>query len=331
MILVVGATGQLGFALVNRLAERGEEVAALVRPSTDPHTVATVGARVVRGDLRDPGSLASVCDGVGTIVATANTIVPRRGERADFDAIASGYEELGRVALAAGVGRLLLMSVPRQLIGHGALDFDSKGRIEDRLRAHGPPLTVVRSSLFMELWLPWLGSRLPLRGGEQSTLERGFWLTRLAGATAQRTLDRFGLALVPGKGTARHSFIALDDVADVLIAAATGTDVVSEELRLGGPEALSWRDVAELYGRVLGIRIRTIRQPTAPFRAVASATRRVSPATSQILASQTLVATIDTAYPPDDARRLLGREPTSVEAFLRKRVPATDQLVHTGR
>jgi hypothetical protein len=31
----------------------------------------------------------------------------------------------------------------------------------------------------MELWLPWLGSRLPLRGGEQATLERGFWLTRL--------------------------------------------------------------------------------------------------------------------------------------------------------
>jgi len=319
MILVVGATGQLGFAVVRRLAERGEEVAALVRPSTDPQTVAALGVRIVTGDLQHPRSLASACDGVETIVATANIIVPRRGERADFDAIASGYEELGRLARAAGVGRLLFMSVPRQLIGGGALDFDAKGRIEERLQANGPPLTIVRSSLFMELWLPWLGSRLPMRGADQATLERGFWLTRLAGATSQRTLDRFGLALTPGRGSARHAFIALDDVADALLATATGGGVLSEEIRLGGPEILSWRDVADVYGRVLGVRIRTIPQPTAPFKALSSAARRISPAASQIFGAQTLVATIDTEYPPDDARRLLGREPTSVEAFLRAR------------
>jgi hypothetical protein len=49
------------------------------------------------------------------------------------------------------------------------------------------------------------------------------------------------------------------------------------------------------------------------------AARTVSPAVSQILAAHTLLATIDTAYPPDDARRLLGHEPTSVEAFLSQR------------
>ncbi len=319
MILVVGATGQVGFAVVRRLRELGEEVAALVRPSTDPASVAATGARIVPGDLRDPGSMGSVCEGVDTVVATANTIVPRRGERADFDAIARGYEALGRVARAARVGRLLFVSVPREFIGRGALDFDAKGRIEDGLRAEGPPVTVVRSSPFMELWLPWLGSRLPLRGVQQATIERGFWLARLAGAAGQRSLDRFGVALLPGNGTARHAFIAVDDVAEALVAAAMGGEETAEELRLGGPEVLSWRDVAEVYGRVLSIRVRTIRQPTAPFRALATATRAVSPAASQNLAAQTLLATIDTAYPPDDARRLLGREPTSVEAFLSQR------------
>jgi uncharacterized protein YbjT (DUF2867 family) len=319
VILVVGATGQVGFAVVRRLRERGEQVTALVRPSTDPATVAATGARIVHGDLRDPGSLGSVCEGVDAVVATANTIVPRRGERADFDAIARGYEALGRVARAAGVARLLFLSVPREFIGRGALDFDAKGRIEDRLQAEGPPLTVVRSSPFMELWLPWLGSRLPLRGVQQATIERGFWLARLAGATAQQSLDRFGIALLPGRGTARHAFIAVDDVAEALVAAATGGDEISEELRLGGPEALSWREVAEVYGRVLSIRVRTIRQPIAPYRALATAARAASPAASQNLAAQTLLATIDTAYPPDDARRLLGREPTSVEVFLSRR------------
>jgi uncharacterized protein YbjT (DUF2867 family) len=317
-ILVVGATGQLGFAVVRRLRELDAEVTALVRPSTDPATVAATGTRIVPGDLRDPGSLGSACEGVDTVIATANTIVPRRGERADFDAIARGYEALGRAARAAGVARLLFVSVPREFIGRGALDFDAKGRVEDRLRAEGPPVTVVRSSPFMELWLPWLGSRLPLRGVQQATIKRGFWLARLADATGQ-SLDRFGIALLPGQGTARHAFIAVDDVAAALVATATGRDETAEELRLGGPEVLSWRDVAEVYGRVLRIRIRMIRQPTAPFRVLATAARAISPAASQNLTALDLLATIDTAYPPDDARRLLGREPTSVEAFLSQR------------
>jgi uncharacterized protein YbjT (DUF2867 family) len=169
----------------------------------------------------------------------------------------------------------------------------------------------------MELWLPWLGSWLPTRGGRQATLERGFWLTRLMGATAQRSLDRFGLALLPGDGRARHSFIALDDVADSL-AAATGE--ATGEVHLGGPETLSWLDAARVYGRVLGKPIRAVRQPTASFRALAAAARPLSPAASQLLAAGALVATVDTAYPPDDARRLLGRDPISVESFLHRAV-----------
>jgi hypothetical protein len=46
----------------------------------------------------------------------------------------------------------------------------------------------------------------------------------------------------------------------------------------------------------------------------------ISPAASHLLAVQHLVATVDTAYSPDDAQRLLGSDPTSVEAFLRQRV-----------
>ena len=109
MILVVGATGQVGFAVLRRLRERGEEVRALVRPSTDASPVEGVGAEVVRADLRDPASLAGVADGVDVVVATANTIVPRRGERADFGALEGGYAELGRAARAAGARRFVFL------------------------------------------------------------------------------------------------------------------------------------------------------------------------------------------------------------------------------
>jgi NADH dehydrogenase len=318
VILVVGATGQVGFGVVRRLREQGVDVRALVRPSTDAGTVEALGAEVVRGDLREPASLHAAVDGASAVVATANAIVPRRGERADFDALASGYVELGRAARAAGVERFVFLSVPVEYMGHGAPDFEAKRRVEEALRADGVELTVVRASVFMDTWLPALGSRLPVRGTEQATVDRGFWLTRIT-RPAQDSIERFGIAVVPGSGRARHSFIAAEDVADALAAAVTSETPPAPELLLGGPEALSWRDAVAVFERVLGRRMRAVRQPAALLRGLALVLRRASPAASHLLIAQYLIATRDGIYPPDDARRLLGRDPVSVEEFLRRR------------
>ena len=314
MILVAGATGQVGFGVVSALRGRGVDVAALVRPATDAGAVEATGAQVVRGDLLDPESLRAAARGASAIVATANAIVPRRGERADFGALARGTIELARAAPNA---RFVFMSVPTSYMGRGAPDFDAKRDVEEALRRDGIALTVARGSVFMDTWLPSLGSRLPLAGATQATVDRGFWLTRLTGA--QRSIDRFGIAVVPGNGRARQSFVAAADVAESLAAAALDPEAPGE-LLLGGPEALTWRDVARVYARVLDRRIRVVRQPVALQRLASVALRRLSPAAAHLLAAQHLIATVDSVYPPDDVRRLLGREPTSVQEFLRARV-----------
>jgi len=325
MILVVGATGQVGSAVVRALRRRGAAVTALLRPSTDAAPIAATGAAIVRADLRDPRSLQSVAAGAECIVASANTIVPRRGERADFDAVAAGYHELGRVSRAARARRFLFLSIPREFVGKGAPDFDAKARIEAALHADGPDLTVARASLIMDVWLPWLGSRLPLRGSRHATLERGFWLIRLAGAVFQHSLDRYGWASVPGDGRARHAFITAGDLAEALAAAAVAPEGLGAELQLGGADVLSWSEVAEIFGRVLSTRIRTIHNPSAVYRAVSVLARTASPAASQLLASLAIVATNDSAYRPDDTQRLLGGTPTSVEAFLRERLSSSER------
>jgi uncharacterized protein YbjT (DUF2867 family) len=219
---------------------------------------------------------------------------------------------------------MIFVSVPPDFAGQGAAEFDAKAQIEEQLRADGPPLTVVRPSLFMECWLPALGSRVPLRGAERATLERGHWLPRTMGAVAGKSLDRFGVAQLPGNGRAQHAFIAADDVAGALAAAAVESGGLGDELHLGGPEVLTWRDVAATYADVLSRRVRSLPQPAAPLRAFAAMTRRLSPAVSNLLALQALVATVPSTYGSADARRLLGREPTTVEAFLRARVDGDD-------
>jgi uncharacterized protein YbjT (DUF2867 family) len=63
MILVVGATGNVGGAVCDALRAQGKPVRAMVRESSDPERVRwleELGAEVVRGELRDPESLGRV-------------------------------------------------------------------------------------------------------------------------------------------------------------------------------------------------------------------------------------------------------------------------------
>src|SRR5262245_32121531 len=107
-ILVVGATGQLGTAVVERLAALGRTVRALVRPRS-PREFSSEGVELAFGDLRDPDSLAAACRGVATVVATANVVVPRSaGGFAEVEGL--GYGRLLDACKAAGVRRIVLMS-----------------------------------------------------------------------------------------------------------------------------------------------------------------------------------------------------------------------------
>src|SRR2546425_681173 len=65
-ILVTGATGRQGGAVLRRLREKGFSVRALTRDPAKPQARALVGqgTEVVRGELEDPASLTRALDGV---------------------------------------------------------------------------------------------------------------------------------------------------------------------------------------------------------------------------------------------------------------------------
>jgi uncharacterized protein YbjT (DUF2867 family) len=319
VILVVGGTGELGTAVVRNLLIQGRDVAVLTRSPVSADRARRIGAVSVAGDLSDPASLAGVCDGVDAVVATANSIVPVRGERVRRGELTAGYAELARQAELADVRRLVFVSVPRSVFGHGAAEFDEKEDVEQIFQGHRTPTTVIRPSLFMQSWLPAVGSRLAVVGAEQPTVERGFWLARLVGATMHRSLDRFGVALVPGDGRTRHSFVDVGDVAEV-VAASVDLTGPHDELDVGGPEELSWREVAAIHGEVLGKRPLTVRTPTSALRLGSGLLRRVSPPAANLLAAQRVMARVSTGCAPDTAASLLGRAPTSVREFLLARL-----------
>src|SRR5687767_5120399 len=94
MILVVGATGQLGTAIVRKLLNDGRRMRALVRETSNYSHFSGTDAEIVKGDLRDPSSLASACEGVDTVIATANTALPREKTDSFGTVDDRGYEDL---------------------------------------------------------------------------------------------------------------------------------------------------------------------------------------------------------------------------------------------
>ena len=62
--LVTGATGKIGNAVARQLAERGDEVVALVRNPANAREVLPSGVELARGDVTDPDSLRAAAEGI---------------------------------------------------------------------------------------------------------------------------------------------------------------------------------------------------------------------------------------------------------------------------
>ncbi|MBV9945495.1 MAG: NmrA family NAD(P)-binding protein, partial [Myxococcales bacterium] len=113
--LVVGATGNLGMAAVHALRARGEAVRAMVRPTADPASRAaltTLGAEIVRGDLKEPSSLREACRGVDAILSTATATRSRQAGDSVESVDGLGQLSLVDAARAERVPHFVFVSMP---------------------------------------------------------------------------------------------------------------------------------------------------------------------------------------------------------------------------
>ncbi len=318
MELVVGATGQLGTALVRRLVSTRGRVRALVRKGSRWEHLQNASVDLAWGDLRDPSSLDSACRGIETVVATANAVIPSRPSSFEQDE-EQGYRNLIDACRRQGVRRFVFMSVPVTPDDLLVPTFRLKRRIEEQLRESGIVATVFRGSLIMDDWFPLMGSLLPLRGAEAATLRRPFWFSRLFLAAAGGLVENRGLALVPGSGQTRHAFVTLDDVAEFLSNSVLSGATVSETLDLGGPEVLSWNDVVRIFASVLGRQVRALSVPAGFYRGAQQLLRPFSPAAANLMGLSWLVARFGSPFSTEAISKRFGVSLTRAEDFLRRR------------
>jgi len=286
MILVVGATGSLGGRIARGLLERGETLRALVRAGRDATPLEAAGASVVTGDLADEASLRAACEGVDTVVTTANSA--RRGGADTVDRVdRSGTASLIDAARAVGVRRFVYTSVLGVSAESPVPFLSAKGENEARLRGSGLEWTILAPNAFQESWP-----------------------ARVVGAPA---LSGGPVTLV-GEGRKRHTFVSEADVAAFAIAVVGHAAAANRHLRIGGPEALTWRDVVSVYERVLG------RALPMRFVAPGEPVPGIPPAVQPLLAAQ------DTYETVIDTRALaaeFGVRLTALEEVARRQVAET--------
>jgi uncharacterized protein YbjT (DUF2867 family) len=148
LILVTGATGRQGGAVLRHLRERGFGCRALTRDPSKPQARSLVnqGIEVVRGDLDDPASLTRALDEVYGVYS-----VQSRESGIDVE-IRQGIN-LADAAKRSRITHFVQSSVASADQRTGIPHFDSKLRIEEHLRGTGMHFTIVRPVFFMENWL----------------------------------------------------------------------------------------------------------------------------------------------------------------------------------
>lgn len=288
MFLVVGATGDLGQRVARRLLDSGQPVRALVRPSTTVSAQAAAGLELAPGDLTDPASLSSACQGVTTVVFTATAIGRRlAGERVSIRAVDhDGGLRLVEAAEGGGVTRFVYLSFPGADAGVGTPLERAKAAVEERLRSSGMRPVIVRPDAFQEVHL---------------------------GPLARFDIARGKVSII-GRGDSERRWIATEDVA-ALVAALSVEPDAPEVVEVGGPEAISKNQLIEVAERVSGRKIKTQHMPRSLARLIVKMTARRNDALASALGAglhQDLVpATWD-----DAALRDRGIEPQSPTDFI---------------
>jgi NADH dehydrogenase len=250
MILVTGASGNVGSALLPKLLDRGDDVRVLVR---DPRRLGRIRVQVQLAlgdliDLADPRVLRQALRGADTVIHLAAAIRDQpRARVEEINGLATN--RLLRGAERAGVERFIFFSAIGATEFQRTRFFRAKALAEQAVGESELRTTVFAPSIIYDRDDPWV--------------------------TIQRRLALLPAIPISGDGEARFQPIWADDVARC-VAAELDRNGKRRHSRfeLAGPEELSYDQIARLIARASGRERPLLHVPLGFVRAGLNGLRR---------------------------------------------------------
>lgn len=247
-VLVAGATGALGQALVPKLSACGHDVVALSRSESAKSSFASLGAEHAVGDLLDAERLDRVLQAVGPdVVVHAAKAIPKRGPLTYRDMRATnrlhdeGTANLLKASLSAGARRFIGESI---VFAYGYGDFGPTVLTED----HPTKSNVPRPKLVEEIDGVLAMERRALEANASGNLEAivlrcGLFYGPRAGTEYMSKMLRRRMLPLPGGGHGLWPLVYIEDVADAIVLSTT-QGAPGHVYNIVDDEPVSLRDLA---------------------------------------------------------------------------------------
>jgi uncharacterized protein YbjT (DUF2867 family) len=238
--LIIGATGDQGLAQFEAARAAGHEVVAAARDVDRARRRLGNHAELRALDLDAPRTVAAALRGIEVLFANFASSSFNDGDR-----LLRQAETVARGARAAGVPLVLLntsMPLRDRPIGHPA--HDTRLAMVEAFEAAAVPLIVFNPVVFM------------------GNLLRGW---------ARPAIVERGVFEYPHAADLEVSWVCQEDLASLMVAAATRTALAGRRYPVGGPEMLRGAEVAQRLTEALGRPIRFVSQRVEDFCAAIAA------------------------------------------------------------
>ena len=291
MILVTGGTGFVGSHLIRRLRTADLPVRALVRTPDKAQALRDLGVDVVKGDISDKASLETAAAGVERVVHLVGIIQEAPG--ATFQGVhVEGTRNLLEAAQRAGVRHFFYQSALGARPGAKSSYHKTKWSAEELVRAGTIPFTILRPSL---IYGP----------GDQFTI---------------RLSDMIRLSpVLPviGSGASKVQPLFIDDVVTCIVKAVSGDAFLNEMYEIGGPEQLTYEEIAVALAEAMNVKRPTLHLPLFFVKSVARAFETILPK-PPVTTDQLIMLQEDNVCSMRDIRDAFGIQPLAFREGLRK-------------
>ncbi|MCH7415056.1 SDR family oxidoreductase [Belliella sp. R4-6] len=285
MILITGATGQLGQLTIENLLRKGvnpNEITALVRDKSKAEDLKSKGLKIKEGNYGDYESLKSAFQGVEKLLLISSSDTVNRSKQ---------HENAVSAAIESGVKQLLYTSFfSNNPTDSSPISFVSESHLHTvkLIKESGTPYTILENNLYLEM--------LPIFFGEK-VLENGIYLP--AGE---------------GKGAFASRADMAEAIGNVLIEAGHE----GKSYNFSNVENVSISDIADILSKITNKTVAYINPSKSEYESTLENAGVPSEYIGMFAGFSEAISNGEFETNKSDLEKLLKRKPLSAEVYLKK-------------